>query len=553
MLRSGSLSSPSNRLPAQIPPYQLFEVSATLIVHPAVTTRASTPEKLQAANAAARYLRDVNRTIGPISASFANAFTFRSARTRGGRKRGVFGSFKGASSGGVEDERPIKSAMANKNSLWNNADDFWSVLGWAFNCSVKHRARWERWQMWLELMLEVMEDDWNERARIRDEEVERDGMAGDELLVQSIIAQYLIGANSSSLSTRRRILRAILADGSSRMMNEFKEVFSKELKERKKEEEIKPIKEMNLEKGDLGDLGFDPEEEEDLDDGDSDSNPGHATRRSGRNAGARRTSIVSLGSISDEDMDDDSLSPVDRLGGMDSIRLRQRILAFLAKVAEKLPEHFTPRHQLFDSYTEHLRPQPAPIFTTLIRTSLLPPSALCVLAANTLLPLLPNSPPIYDMTPPSQDEWTQFFLPSAANTHGFSDNAKVTVLLQQVLQIILPDLKWSKGFVEAVLKGIRARRKKARGLNKSGGGGLRSDEIVAEKVFRESEQFLLLLVQWVEDGADVSPAQRPPREDLVEVAAARTRESSTSDISSVPSDADDSGDELEVLDVPMRD
>lgn len=54
--------------------------------------------------------------------------------------------------------------------------------------------------------------------------------------------------------------------------------------------------------------------------------------------------------------------------------------------------------------------------------------------------------------------------------------------------------------MEAVLKGIRARRKKARGKNKAGGGGLRPDEVVAEKVFKESEQFLLILVQWVEDG-----------------------------------------------------
>lgn len=455
--------------------------------------------------------------------------------------------------GKAEEERPIKSAMANKNSLWNNADDFWNVLGWAFNCSVRYKSRWERWKMWLELVLEVMEDDWNERIRLRDEELEHDDAAGDDILLQSIIVQYLIGANAGSLSARRKILRAILADGTSHASSEFKEVFVNELKERKKEADIKPIREMDLEKGDLGDLGFDPDEEEDLDDGDPNPTPGQPTRRSSRNANARRSSILSLGSASEDDTDEDSVSPVDRLGGMDSVRMRQTILAFLATVTEKLPGHITSREQLFDSYTEHLRPLPAPIFTTLVRTSLLPSSALCVLAANTLLPLLPTSPPTYDVTPPSQDEWMEHFLPFAANTHGFSDNAKVSVLLQHVLQINLPTLKWSKAFVDAVLKGIRARRKKARGKNKTGGGGLRADEIVAEKVFQESEQFLLLLVQWVEDDAGVPQAQRPPRQDLLALDSV-ARESSMSDLTSVPSDAGDGdSDEMDVVvDVQMR-
>ncbi|GME62652.1 hypothetical protein GTA08_BOTSDO03120 [Neofusicoccum parvum] len=427
LLKSGTLSAPSHRLPAQIPPTQLFELSATLAVYPTITTKASSPDKVQAADAAVRYLRDVNRAIGPVNAGFANAFIFTgsgSSRSRNGRNRGTLGSPTNA--GRVEDERPIKSAPANKSGLWAQADDFWCVLGWAFNCSVKHKARWQRWKIWLDLMLEIMEDDWKERSRCHEQELEQDGVTGDELLVQSIIAQYLISTNASSRGTRRRILRAILADGSSKSANEFSEVFKGELKERKKEEDIKPIKEMKLEENDFGDLGFDPDEDEDMDEAQTGNNSGLPTRRSSRNTSARRASIVSLGSGSEGDDNDESLSPTDRLGGLDSVRLRQRILAF--------------------------------------------------------------------------DEWEEYFLPYAANTHGFTDNAKVSILLQHVLQIMLPEFKWSKTWVEAVLKGIRARRKKARGKNKAGGGGLRPDEVVAEKVFKESEQFLLILVQWVEDG-----------------------------------------------------
>lgn len=162
--------------------------------------------------------------------------------------------------------------------------------------------------------------------------------------------------------------------------------------------------------------------------------------------------------------------------------------------------HFTSREQLFDTYTEYLRPLHTPIFTVLIRTSLLPATSQCILAANTLLLLLPNSPPTYNFTPPSQDEWEEYFFPYAANKHSFADNAKVNVLLQQVIQNTMSEVKWRKSWVEAVLKGVEARHKKGRGQHKAGGGGLTSDEIPAQKILEETEKALFLLMQCVEDG-----------------------------------------------------
>lgn len=341
LLRSGTLSNSSNALPAQIPPTQLFELSATLAVHPALTTRASTPEKLHAANAAVRYLRDVNRIIGPVNAGFERAFTFPgpgSIRLRG-KKRGAGGSPANTVSTRVEDERPIKSALATHNGLWAKADDFWHVLGWAFNCSVKEKARWSRWKMWLELMMEIMEDDWNERHRLT-EELGGEAEVGKEVILQSIIAQHLIAANASSLSARRRILRAILADGGNKAANEFREVFKDELKERNQEKVLQPIKEVNVEEGDFGDLEVDLDEEEDLNDAES----GMPTRKCGRTSSGRRTSIVSISSGSsgsaDDDICDESISPTDRLGGIDAIRLRQRMLAFVSSCRyDSLPMH----------------------------------------------------------------------------------------------------------------------------------------------------------------------------------------------------------------------
>ncbi|KAL1641057.1 hypothetical protein SLS58_006329 [Diplodia intermedia] len=442
----------ATRLPFELAHHcSLFELSATLAVYPAVTTRASSADLIHASNAAVRYLRDVNRVIGPVNAGFAKAFVFTgsgSSRSRAWRKRGAFGSPTGGDGNRVEDERPIRSAVANKNSLWAKADNFWHVLGWAFNCSVNHKERWERWKIWLELMLEIMEVDWTERNRLCEEQLGRDGATNEELLQQSIIVQYLVNANAGSLSARRMMLRAILADGGPKAISEFKEVFKDELMG-KKEEDTKPIKEVKLEEGDFGDL--EEPEEDDMDDTDTGKSSGLPFRKPGRNTNTRRASIISLSSDSSSGSEDDGLSPVERLGGI------------------------------------------------------------------------------------------------------FADNAKLSMLLQQVLRITLPELKWSKHWVEKVLKGVRARQKKARGLHKTSGGGLRSAEIVAEKIFRESEQLMLLLVQMVEDDANVPLDQRPQRADLVtEVEPAGTRDS-TSDLSSVPSESDDDMSDLEVLeDVEMK-
>ncbi|KAL1624873.1 hypothetical protein SLS54_003597 [Diplodia seriata] len=284
-----------------------------------------------------------------------------------------------------------------------------------------------------------MEADWAERNRLCEEQLGRDGATNEELLQQSIIVQYLVNANAGSLSARRMMLRAILADGGPKATSEFKEVFKDELRG-KKEEDTKPIKEVKLEEGDFGDL--EEPDEDDMDDTDTGKSSGLPFRKPGRNTNTRRASIISLSSDSSSGSEDDGLSPVERLGGMDALRLRQRILAFL---------------------------------------------------------------------------------------------------------------KWSEHWVKQVLKGVRARQKKARGLHKTSGGGLRSAEIVAEKIFRESEQLMLLLVQMVEDDANVPPDQRPQRADLVtEVEPARTRDS-TSDLSSVPSESDDDISDLEVLeDVEMK-
>ena len=60
-----------------------------------------------------------------------------------------------------EDDKPdaLRSKYANKESLFRNADDFWAMFGWAMNCSVAHKPRWYRWNLWLDFVLDVLERD----------------------------------------------------------------------------------------------------------------------------------------------------------------------------------------------------------------------------------------------------------------------------------------------------------------------------------------------------------------------------------------------------------
>ena len=67
---------------------------------------------------------------------------------------------------GHDESMPLNDILGNEESLWSRADDFWHAVGWAFNCSVRYPGRWERWRIWLELMCDVLQDDWNERERI---------------------------------------------------------------------------------------------------------------------------------------------------------------------------------------------------------------------------------------------------------------------------------------------------------------------------------------------------------------------------------------------------
>ena len=150
--------------------------------------------------------------------------------------------------------------IANKGRIRKCAKDFWHMVGWALNCSVKYPKRWKYWKVWLDFMLDVLDDDWMERRR-QDllDPVGKDAEREQQpLLRKCLLVKYLSEAKGRS-SAVKRVVRSAFADGSPDSLKEFPEVFPNETKELKVPNGRKRKRE-DLRKHQIGD--YDDEDEE---------------------------------------------------------------------------------------------------------------------------------------------------------------------------------------------------------------------------------------------------------------------------------------------------
>ncbi|KAH0556322.1 hypothetical protein GP486_005749 [Trichoglossum hirsutum] len=461
LLTSGtSFTTPSgDPVPAFVPTPQQLALASTLVVHPRLTTRATSKERLQASNVAYRLLRNVNKIVGPINADFATAFTFtQNVRGRGEGRRRASGDESG------EDPGMINSEIANEGSLWARAEDFWHAVGWVFNCSVAYPKRWERWKLWLEFMLDVLEDDWVERSRIVGEEGGRSNNKPEEdLLAQSMIVRYLSGCKGS-FGSKRRIIRAIFADGSAKSLGEFREIFKNEPRERKKKsgdtETRRPVK-VDIDQEVFGDYLDNDSDDDDVEET-SESTPAKPVEGHPHHAGEKilvvgeqpqRVTTVSDGA--------------ERFGGMDSLVLRQRMLSLLSAVSARSNKYFTPLDDLYDMYIEHIRPLPLPSFSLLTLPVLpgVPPAYRSSFNQLLLATLIASSAPVINEDNLSQEILETCYLPFPANTHSVLDNAKVSLLVESLLrlQAVHAGLVFTSELGNAVEIGVQAREVKAKG------------------------------------------------------------------------------------------
>lgn len=501
MLASGAILS--NK--AVIPQPQHLAVAATMLVHPRTTTRAESGYEKEAANAALRLLRLTNSLVGPMDAKFDIAFSFTHFESsRQGRRRLE-------SPMPVDpvdpDTKPLNTKYNQSASLWTRAEDFWHAVGWAFNCSVLHPARWERWQVWLQFICNVLEDDWKERekkyleAKLNQREIsksseksgreasqgpdsaEKKGRKGDKpdeqvvddlaIFRESLIFRYI--SSNTTPGRDRRIMRAIFANGKS-SLGEFKQVFNNELKSPEHEQDSRTTKKR------AGDVDFDKDEygdyldvsDEDFEAGESSSSvstPAHGskgnkprrskrTRRGTRNAMDEASDPVE---VAETPLKNSSLS---LLGGYTSLALRQQLLAILSSVSEKLPREFISLDYLYHIFVENIRDLPLPIFQHFVSSNLphFLPEEHTTLCELLLYVMRESSAPSSNNDYLTQVKLEKCFLPYAAATPSVGNNAKVSILLEALMTLLYNNkmLCVTPSLKKAVESGITRRERASR-------------------------------------------------------------------------------------------
>ena len=343
-----------------------------------------------------------------------------------------------------DDLNGVNSELATTGALWSRAEDFWQVVGWAFNCSVLHKKRWERYSLWLEYMIDVLERDWE----IRGENAPVDNDDGQDPRVESMILRYL-SAERATTNTEKKILRAIFADGSPRTLSEFPEIWRNETKERKSDGATKKREaQIDIEEDNYGDYMSE--------DSDSALSDNHTC-----------SSYSSPPTITGSTSTSSAPNTAAPLGGPQSLKLRLRLLSLLSAVSFHLPQLFTPLSTLYDLYLEHIRPLSLPTFFIIISPSSLSffaPAAASSLTQFILRSMIASQAPLPARDDLEQDLLEEAYLPWAANAGGWEGNVKVSLCVETLLRLLdkYVGLVWSGGLQEAMERGIEARESKAR-------------------------------------------------------------------------------------------
>lgn len=473
LLKNSLTSGNGTSTTACVPPHKHLTLIATLVTHPSMTTRTQSQDKHTSADQALGYLKHLHSVVGSDASGLGKLLQFgENGALRA--KRARFRQSDIVSDG--EDDKPdaLRSKYANKESLFRNVDDFWAMFGWAMNCSVAHKPRWYRWNLWLDFVLDVLERDLISRHAQTKQDPAFPIQAQRTTMEASLIARYLAPYSGESRNNKRRLMRAILADGKLKSLNEFPEIWRNETRPPKKKEEPKTgrKRKLDIEHDMYGDY-FDSE---------SDSNsPGANGLRSSRTTTRHSSARPSLAGA--EDSSSDLSSParstgkasqstsaasatsVESYGGIDSIQIRQRLLALLARFCSLHPSYFYDTEDLFDLFTEFLKPLPLPVFSALILPSkrYLDTHLQASLDQMLLRPLLASSAPVYDDNSLTQEDFESHFAPYAANSTSVVENARVGLLVEDLMRLLWTEggLQNSNSLRKAVEAGIKARKDKA--------------------------------------------------------------------------------------------
>ncbi|KAF7717621.1 Uncharacterized protein PECH_005346 [Penicillium ucsense] len=534
-LASGTYASRT----AIVPLPQHLALAATLLVHPSTTTRAKSNEEKDASDVALRLLRLYSAQISPVESKYKVAFNFiHSNLSRSGRRYHEEHDSRSESELRHSETRPLNLMLGTTEALWARAEDFWHAVGWAFNCSVLYPERWEYWQIWLRFMCEVIEDDWDQREKEYEEsknqprsEVDiptpnkparRSGRGAlpnvsDDLDIfrQSLIFQYI--SSGARNGNARRIIRALFADGSTTSLNEFRQVFNKELVSAKSGEDAsktnKREREVDVDQELYGDYMTEDESEDEPMSGLSSSlsraspprDEGSTVRRSKRTRrGTRGATEMTAPEVSEPETSQagkgnhHSDVGVAQLGGLDSLGLRKKLFGILSRVSDRLNKDFVDLRNLYQDFAENVRRQPLPIFQAFVSPLVLP--ELDDEAQTTLCEVLTHNMIESAARTSEQDRLTdtkleECFLPFTAATASVVDNAKFSILLESMTMSLA-----MRGFIKktpllkrAVHEGIARRAQRTQEDSHRGHAGKNRDALDWSFLLESGERLVFLV------------------------------------------------------------
>ncbi|EFQ24929.1 hypothetical protein CGRA01v4_06811 [Colletotrichum graminicola] len=451
LLTAGHSRKDKVKKPVHVPPPAHLALLNTLAIHPSHTTRAAGSERLEIGSQALAYLRNLLGIAGPVNAGLRDAFQFHGAQY-GRRNR-----YHEEEDVDLEGDQIANNKLANEESIWHRAQDFWSVVGWAFNCSRIHPHRWRFWKVWLEFMLDVLETDVYERKRM-----DEDALTSPQEwanMSESILVMYIRQKTDSGRGALRMILQAVFADGSTSYMAKFPEVFNKETKGLASDDKKrKRMATLDIENDQFGDYFNDP----------TDSEPSETG-----SPGTSRTSRTP------QTKSEEAIVPV----LAESMPLRLRLMELMSEVAYNLPETFMDHNDYATELCRLLKQQPLSFFhqfitdmnvyvqrydgafkidlLTIQLDQLLPsgyvdPRKVCKGESNGIVI--------------NVDVLEQCYLGTNANTIDPDDNARVALILESLLHILPAEgiREASDRLREATAQGIEAREAKAKGSGRRG-------------------------------------------------------------------------------------
>ncbi|KAH7082940.1 hypothetical protein BKA63DRAFT_460864 [Paraphoma chrysanthemicola] len=476
-----SISTPAQPYIGFLAPPAYIALAASLIVWPKITTKTRSKESKKGSDAALRYLRCVHTTIdGPAYPTIRKAFSFpeEHTRRRAPAHRSAAASLSPEPSGDVER---LSGDAANADNVWTRAEDFWQLVGWAFNCSVRHQKRWHRWRLWLQTILDFLEADWD--FCVKRSEVTEDNEA---ILQESLAWHYIIGsASSANRGARRRMVKAILARASPESLKDFPEIWKDETAgPPRKTKDDTHVGKVDFETGDMGDYDSDAEMQDASQNVDEESSSS-STEEDGSIGGVR--------------------AAVKALGGIDAIDLRQRLIALLTQVAANLPTEFTTLSDLFDNILEDFTQLPTIMFGTLLSTSRLAGLFQVAFCNNLLLPMVSGTVPDYFRHEPIQQHFEYNLLTLKATSQSFATNAKISLILEQMMMYMVSQGAFTPtGSLRTALEsGIQARQR-VYGTGK-GRKGNAEEEAQAQELLKACSERMLGMLDLLEMAAGKAP------------------------------------------------